>query len=360
MPVSILFLLGSCMQFQYCFVSPGRVPPDSLHAHNIAYSQVSKEASSIPNDQYEVIGHGAGSWRYYPMNINRKGNVYGNGFRHKKDKALGIIELIDSSIAIDPTMSIEIDAQYAPDSHLIRKLYPEDGAYVLHDTPKWKRCHTRKKSAINYLHDNTIRKAMDHFVASGYYRHCKMYVEIKVSKQAHDPIRSGQLYARSLAKELEEYIRKYSNGNKDNWLCINSFSPLALEAFRNSLPCELQDRVDYVLIAGYTGNWLKGRVAQKKGYVPEFTPGISAFVTQTPWLDCVWFSAQGIKDFNEKFNTMIAHRKAAHPEWKEVEFSYATYPYKFSKMKRRMSKTPKLNAPIRSFMLDLDYTVNKK
>ncbi len=358
----VLLVFSSCMQYQYNVISPGRVKPgEELKKHNTTFTQVSKTISSQPDSLFEVIGHGAGSWRYYPMGINKKGVVYGNGFKNKETQAIHITWLIDQSIAYDPHMSIELDAQYPPDNHPIHKTFPDDGAYILHNTPEWEKDSKAimKPSSLNYLHNNTIQKAVEHFVNKEYYKNCNMYIEIKVDKDCYDANTQSsdcKMQCQKLANELKNYALTYKTDNNKNWLCITSFSPLALQLFRDALPNELKDRFDYVLISGYIGGWFTAWAAQRKGYVPAFDSNISNFVIQTEWLDCVWFSVQGIKDYDTVFNDMITKRKTAHPTWQEVSFSYATYPKGKDKMIKLMTKgKTKLNAPIRSFMLDLDY-----
>ena len=59
----------------------------------------------------------------------------------------------------------------------------------------------------------------------------------------------------------------------------------------------------------------------------------------------------------EQFNTLIKERHQDHPNWKALEFSFSTYQWKAKKMKRKLTKCPKLEVPIRSFMLDLDHKI---
>lgn len=357
----MLGFLNSCMCFKYTFVTPGMVNKNNLDKHNRVFSEVSYEISNTTNSSYEVIGHGIGSWRYYPMGINRKGLVYGNGYANKKTPAKDIIDLIDTSIAIDPKMSIELDVHFAPDNYDTKQLLPKGQAYIIHDKPKWHKKRLKHPKAINYLKNNSLKIALDHFVKNMYYKTSKVYIEIKTDENCIK-IQSQDIECKDqcikLAEELKDYAKKYSRDDGENWLCITSFSPAALTSFRENLPENRKNRFDYVLIAGYTGGWPKSAIAQSKGHVPKFDDYISKFIENTEWLDCIWFSIQGIKDFNKEFNEIIKTRMTNHPNWKELEFSFSTYQYKQKKMVKRLKKTPKLQAKIRSFMLDLDHNIN--
>ncbi len=359
-PCILLLLTSSCVKnFNEKIVSPGRVQSkDSLRSHNIAFAQVSDTLSIDPPRKYEVIGHGASSWRYYPMGINKAGVVYGNGYKYKKTQAGNIVELIDRSIAIDPAMSIELDAQYPPDEHPIRQKYSEDGAYILHDIPKWTKRRTEKDTAMNYFHNNTLKGAIDHFVKKDYFQKSKLYVEIKTTKDCYDVSHQKdncQSQWGKLAVELKDYARNVIRQSGENWLCVSSFSPIALSTFRDSLPVEVRDHIDYVLIVGYTGSFIKAMAAQSKGYVPRYDDDITSFLVNTQWVDVVWFSAQGIKCFNTQLNALREKRFIAHPDWEELEFSFSTYQKELPKMVKMMTKEPHLKVRIRSFMLDLDF-----
>lgn len=351
------------MQIKYCFVSPGRVSKEELKDHNKTFSVISDSISINPKAKYEVIGHGAASWRYYPMGVNKKGLVYGNGYKNKKTQALNIVQLIDSSIAMDPEMSIELDAQYPPANHELKKRFPEDGAYILHDVPKWKKGYMSLNSSLNYFHQNTLLIALNHHTAKGYHQKSKVYVEIKACKNCID-ITSQELDCKdqciALANEVKDLVIQFKRDDQQNWLCITSFSPAALDAFRNALPDSLKGAVDFILIAGHTRKFITACIAQSKGHVPRYDAEMKCFIVHTEWLNCIWFSGQGIPKFNELFTEISQKRKTLHPDWNPVEFSFSTYQKKSEKMKNMMMKSPGLQVEIRSFMLDLDYRIENE
>jgi len=346
--------------FKETFISPGRVKINKLKEHNVFFTNLSNAISEKQKSSYELIGHGASSWRYYPMGVNKRGLVYGNGFSNNKTPALDIVDLIKKSIEVDPKISIELDAHYAPDNHFIKQKYPNDGAYILHNLPKWDKPYMNKDSVVDYFHRNTIKNTIDFFVQNTYYQESKVYIELKSNKECIDINCHADycsIQSEKLAKELIPYT-SYVREDGQNWLCITSFSPLALKTFRDALPENLKDKFDYVLILGYTGSWVKSKLAQLKGFVPRFDSQINSFIVHSDWLNTIWFSAQGISNYKTVFNDILLKRKEFYEEEK-LTFSYSTYQKKAKKMYQLMqkNKSEKLKAEIRSFMLDLDYRI---
>lgn len=338
---------------QYWFVSPGRVGPEALAAHNKHFNQVSRDISlSSEEDSIEIIAHGAGSWRYYPMGINRKGVVYGNGFKYKKTPASSITNIINKTLDYNPNISIELDVHYPPNGHSIAQKY-EDGAYVIHDKPEWDKNPELNSVTENYLHNNTLNHVLQNHIKNNHIATSAIYIELKVSSQNYfDTSRSSQEPHR-LAKQLTPYLRANLRNDRTNWIGITSFSPVALKLFRSNLPDDLKDKVDYILIAGYTGGRLKGKLAQSKGFVPRFNEEIKNFAIKTEWLDYIWFSAQGIKEFTPEFNSVINQRRIYHPH-SSLEFSFSTYQKKRKPMDNLLKEEIIIDANICSYMLDID------
>lgn len=349
---SALFMLSSCMQFKYTFISPGRVQHDSLKAHITHFNAVSDAISGKHQGTYEVIGHGVTSWRNYPMGISKRGFVYGNN----QTEAWDIVNLMDKSWSLDSTISIELDAQYVPPNDTLRKLFPTNGAYILHNIPLWGQSQNTAPKVLRYLENNTLGNAVRHFVNKGYYRSAKMYIEIKVAKEN---FQDCDVQCTELANELKLFAKQYPRSNGENWLCIMSFSPHALEKFRSSLPEDVRHHCDYMLIAGHTYAWPKSRLAQAKGYVPKLDDTITKFIIDAEWLDGVWFSTQGVRNFKSLFSDMVAQRSEQHPDWKAIRFCYATYQMKRKKMTKTLTKHPHQQINVKSFMLDFDDKIDK-
>lgn len=355
----LLFLLSSCMQTKYV-ASPGRIKPDStsLETHNQKFTSLSRNLDSKPKEKYEVIGHALSSWRYYPMDVNRNGLVYGNGENGKYNctQADSIVKLIDKSIKYDSYMSLEMDVQYIPTSAKVDTSLNRDIGYIMHNIPKWNKKGVSKSSAINYLKANTLKTALDHIVKMNYYEKCKVYIEIKVTKRSY---KKGQEYLNDsqcikLAKELTSYIQLYERTNRENWLCIYSFSPQALEKIRSYIPNDLKNKIDYILVAGYVPIY-QACIASFKGYIPRFNKKRINFLDTTEWIKCVWFSAQGIPNFKKVFHEIDSARQERHPEWQPLTYSFATYPKKnMDCFMKKKGKNSNKKISIRSFMLDID------
>ncbi|MBD0404402.1 hypothetical protein [Flammeovirga sp. EKP202] len=358
--VSMLISLSamSCIKINETFVSPGRVPIADYHVRCQPFHELCNSINGTQNIKVEVIGHGSSSWRYYPMGINKDGVVYGNGFKSKATPAMDIKDLIKISNSIDPTMSIELDAHYPPKDHLIRKIYPNDGAYVMHDIPEWDKNKVNNKNALSYLHANTLKGILEYFVEEGFYKKSKVYVEIKVDKIHYEDNGKQELeeWCNALASELKTFAGHYQRDDQENWLCITSFSTEALDMFYKSLKdSTIQSQFDYVLIAGYKGGIFKSFFANMKGYVPKYNDSIQNFIVDTEWLDCVWFSEQGLNDFDAIFTKIVEERDKKYPSIKPVEFSFSNYQYKEEKMLKKLSKATPKKYKIRSFMVDIDY-----
>lgn len=357
LPFFTVVLYSSCIQTKYV-ASPGRIIPDSLAAHNRKFTSFTKQIDSKPKEKYEVIGHALSSWRYYPMDVNRKGMVYGNGVKgmYNSTPADTIIKLIDRSISYDPCISLEMDVQYIPASAKVDTALNRNSGYIMHNIPKWEKKRINKPGVIGYFKANTLKAALDHIVKKNYYEKCKVYIEIKVTKRSY---RKGHEYLNDsqcikLAKELTAYLQMYKRTNDENWLCIYSFSPMALTKFRNSIPDEIKNKIDYILVAGYVPVY-QAFIASFKGYVPRFNKKRIDFLYSTEWIKCVWFSAQGIPDFKKQFYQIDSVRQHNHPDWQPLTYSFATYPNKDMDkymMKKGRNSNKKIN--IRSFMFDMD------
>ncbi len=349
-------LISSCGLVKEQIISPGRVSKGNLDKHYKAFKKVCDTVNNPTIKEIEMIGHGAGSWRYYPMGINKNGVAYGNGYSNKKTPALGIKKLIDISISINSKMAIELDAHLAHENHLIKSIYPNDGAYILHDEPQWKRKRFTNINALKYLHENSLAVALKHIANKDYYQNCKVYVEIKVPKKYYNSNEKEELLklCEKLSKELGYYSKTYKRLDGKNWLSITSFSHTALTYFHDSLEPELQKQFDYTLILGYKGFW-NSLFASCKGYVPRFNENILNFMIKTEWLNSVWFSAQGIKNYHNEFNKITKSRRTHDSNFKDLIFSFSTYQYSERKMVRKLLRHKNPEYSFGSFMVDVDY-----
>ncbi len=292
----------SCMLCKYIFISPGRIKPNEFAQTTTTFATINNRISKVPNETYEVIAHGAGSWRFYPMGISKKGIVYGNGFSNKKTEAKNVNKLIDNTLSVNPNISIELDVHYAP----VDAGYDINKGFIIHDQPIWSLDYAQSRRVKSYLNQNTLKNTLSHFVKKKYHLKSKVYIEIKVKRECDcegAPDTCNTQY-KKLARELDQFARKYKRKDLTNWLCITSFSTFALKSFRSELKSKTKGLFDYILIAGYTGGKIKGHFAQSKGYVPEYDSTITNFCIKTDWRGGLWFTVRGVQSFKVKFKQL--------------------------------------------------------
>ncbi|WP_196888411.1 hypothetical protein [Aureivirga sp. CE67] len=340
------------VKIQEKLFSPGRIKKTEIDSYYQEISSFTKSINKNEAKEIDLIAHGAGSWRYYPMGINKKGKVYGNGFRFKKNAAKNINDLIDATLAINKEVSFEMDIQYPPEKHPIRKEFPEDHGFIIHDIPNWKKLHIRSKT-LDFFKKNTVKKVLKHFTKNNYHQTSKLFFEIKVTEKCYGIKRATcEIVCEDLAKGLIPFAEKYKRDSGENWMQIVSFSPRALRLFREHLPDNLKDKFNYCLIVGFTGGYIKSKLAQIKGFVPAFDETIKSKILEMDWLDCLWFSIQGITDFKEQFEALNNRRIAEN--MKELEFSFSTYQYKKEKLKKMLKSQAKYPFNFQSFLIDID------
>ena len=201
--ILLLTTLQSCMVFKYNFVSPGRIKPKEYNEYKKKFKRISNEISSVKDREIEVIAHGAGSWRYYPMGISKNGTIYGNGFNNKRTKALNINEIIDSILTKNPEVSIELDVHYAPKNSGFT--LNKDKGYIIHDQPKWDNEYMKLQNVKKYLNENTLVNFLNHFTKNNYFLKSNVYIEIKVCEECDSNQRQKAVHfsIKSWLKNLE-------------------------------------------------------------------------------------------------------------------------------------------------------------
>ena len=343
-----------CNAFKEKFISPGRVSLSRLNQHHELFTNVCQKING--NDApIEMIGHGAGSWRYYPMEVNKQGLVYGNGFTCNKSPAKNINELIDLSVQNHPQMAIELDAHLAPEGHVIKTKKPENNAYILHNIPEWETKKLNKIQSLEYLKQNTIQSSFQHIIDNNYHQQCKTYTEIKVPKEFYKPKNYKLLKEQCeiLAREFGAFSGSHTRTDQQNWVCITSFSTQALTYFYDELKkMKLEKTVDYVLILGYTG-FINSIFASLKGFVPAFTTSTQGFLSTTPWINKAWFSLQGIRNYHEIFNTIEEKRKVK--SLSPISYSFSTYQFSEENLSKKLLCNQDPKYKFGSFMIDLDF-----
>ena len=367
--VVLVFLLSGCgVLTSDWLVSPGRVDHYQLQAE---VNKLDKFWRELPNpantrpDKLEIIGHGAGSYRHYPMDINIDDYPEGN-----KSKAKNVSHLMDAVINTGFVDSIELDSQLPLVSQVPHELCRDnDGAklpcsFVMHNTPDWMLISEKDTpKTFTYMQKNTVSSVLEHFIDRGYHRKGKLvYLELKCDDDKSNIINCAEAGIQ-VAQDIKDIIRntKQSKGSK-NWLTITSFFPVALNAFRDELESGLNDKVDYALIAGYDKAGflgIKAWAAQLKGRVPEFDTDIQKFATSKPWLDRIWFSTKGITDPASVFEKVKEAREKNCPGYnkglcKDLEFSVSSYDNSWKQFKKTLNGNSPFSLPLVSIMIDID------
>lgn len=365
----VCLLLGSCSLLPDKIVSPGRILRDNLSNGLLPLYETCNKIKSCQVDELEIIGHGAGSYRYYPMDIHKDGYIHGNQWNLKcQAKAKDINPLIDQTFATKEIRSVEIDIQAPPADHILCK-NGQDCLFIMHNKPDWDTITSLKHPVVNYLQRNTLGKTLRHFINKGYYKKQRLYLEIKSSFGCNAPNRKDSKCKDAglrIASEIKAALAEVKNKTRKqdpNWLTMISFSATALQSFRQGLPKDLQDSVNYTLIAGVHPFSLKWFFGQAKGSVPLFTDELQQFATTTPWLDYVWFSPQGISKFSTLFHDLTIKRqqecKERGRQCHELRFNVSTYALKQKTFYKAMTEIdPPFTQILTSMMIDVDDVKN--
>lgn len=360
-------LSGCCFGNPDCFVSPNRTEHYQLQETRTRLKAFCSQLEDCQPCKLQVIGHGAASFRHYPMDVSWSGlPVSNNKTWHSTSLAKNVTHLIDAAFSDGFIDAVEIDAQLPSSCHpLCEGVDKTDCAFIMHNEPKWSRL-TEKRSpeAFSYMRKNTVKAVLNHFVDRQYPAQGKhLYLEIKGSREcAHADNRSTECTAAGtriagIIKSVFE--NRQLQPTEQNWLTVTSFSASALTAVHDELAKHhLQEGIDYALIAGYDRPLLgiKARLAQCKGPVPQFDKDMQKFVVTTPWLNQVWFSTKGISKPEEVFALLVQQRSeffAKNPEMKhhDLTFNVSYYDRKKEAFKKAMQD---FSLPLASVMIDVD------
>lgn len=355
--------LSACTTFYDGQVSPGRIQRNDLTNGLAAIKDTCKALKNCSAEGLEIIGHGAGSYRHYPMDINDDGHVRGNKWSGKcASRARNINDLMDLAFSSRDVTSLEIDVQTPGSDHLLCR-NGNDCLFVMHNKPDWNAIDSLDHPAVEYLQRNTVNATLAHFIANKYYGDRRLYLEIKSTRGCNAPDRTAaecRTLGARVAGEIAGAVREVHprQADKDRqWLTVVSFSATALQSVHDGLPADLRDSIDYALIAGVHPFSLKWFLGQLKGPVPLFNDELQNFAATTPWLDRIWFSPQGIKDFNAFFHGLNEARAKACSDrgakCRPLSYSVATYPYKQKAFAEKMTR-PLFEQELASMMIDID------
>lgn len=369
--VLAIVLIEGCTKID-SLVSPGRIERADLKGSRVNMEGLCEKMASCKKNELEVIAHVAGSYREYPMTVDRgflpkDGMVMSQGWGIKSwFKAKDINDLIDKTFENSEIDSLEIDIQVPPSDHpLCTK--GKRCAFVVHDLVDWSAVDNKNNAANIYLKRNSLDKILTHFVKEkSYYKNRRLYLELKSLFTCNAPKRKSKECSdlgKRIAKEISMVLPDLKNiksDNNKNWLTLTSFSASALEEAHTSLKIlGLDEFVDFALIAGvYPNNsflsFAKWVVGQQKGSVPMFTKPLRKFAVEKTWLDSIWFSPQGVTNFYSLFHKMNKSRE--DEGLGPLKFSVANYSIKWPKFKKAMLRQPACatKVPIVAMMIDID------
>lgn len=363
--ITICLLISSCASIPDKFVSPGRIQRETLSSGLKPIKEICANLENCTQDNLEIIAHGAGSYRNYPLEIRQDGYVLGNKWDDKCEaRAKNINDLMDLTFATGEVNAIEIDVQ-APDSDHPLCENGKDCLYIIHNKQNWDSLKSLDNPAIKYLQNNTINTSLAHFISNGYYKDRHVYLEIKSTRGCNAPNRNdsecrdlGLRVANEILDDLQ-WVDNLSEKQNPNWLTIVSFSATALQAVRDGLKNDFENSVNYGLIAGVYPFSLKWFIGQAKGSVPLFNRGLQHFAETTPWLDTIWFSPQGISDFSSVFNKLAQNRVLECHDGggscDPINFSVSTYQFEQTKFSKKINEIkPPFNLPLTAMMIDID------
>ncbi|RLL52227.1 hypothetical protein D8Y20_07420 [Mariprofundus sp. EBB-1] len=345
-----------------CMVSPNRLQRDQLPAALTPLLQTCETFGTPRKTKLEIIGHQAGSYRYYPMGLNSsKDDIHGNNWSSRctataKDVTALMDQTFEPAKKID---AIEIDVHAADlDKALCEK--GNDCIFVMHNnhnTKEWQILAENKKA---YLNENSLKNVLIHFSKAGYIKNNKhLYVELKSTRGCNAPNQSMGGKCTNLGERvaalLNNMVAKNELDLSDHWLSFTSFSASALEALHHHLNTGIQDSIGYALIAGmHPLRPIEWGLAQAKGSVPLFTEDLQQFAEQTVWLDSIWFSVQGIPKFGKLFQE-ISDKRKAYTKDKPLKFTVATYSLKYDRFNLMMiAQTLSFQQELSAIMIDID------
>lgn len=331
-----VFLLGGCCAKNgkpglLCLgnpdiiVSPNRIPKTP----NAAFEKKVKKLKHFTLCQKpsgcEIIGHGAGSFRHYAMQMNRDGTIEGNNKLFYKYKVVNVTELIKNAFQIQNIDAVEIDVHVPPKSIAKQMCYPKNEcAFVMHNRPIWEVLHQGSISpnAYEYLQQNRLESILSDFFHESY-TNKKIYIELKAPHNCMLPD-IDETSCKREPKIIANIINKISKENEvAEHLAVASFSATYLQTFYHSVDQKVRHSIEYVLIAGYKDKGIKRCFADCKGAVPPFSCSMQNFIVDTQWLNTVWFSTKAIDDPKAAFEYIVAAREKKG--YKKLSFSVSHY-----------------------------------
>lgn len=146
-------LNGCCFGNPDCVVSPERIKKPVLSGEIKKLKDICKsQPGSCNSADLRIIGHGAGSFRHYAMDVTYDGGIEGNNRLLHIEKAENVNDLMDQVFANKDINAIEIDVHVPLLSHpLCDDVGKGNCAFVMHNKPKWDVLDTPDSEAYEYM-----------------------------------------------------------------------------------------------------------------------------------------------------------------------------------------------------------------
>ena len=355
--VAALFAMG-WLSGCNSLVSPSRIPSADLQKKTDVLQKLHKSEIGA-KENVMVIGHGAGSFRYYPMrpasNKKDKG-VEGNNWVFHPAEADKVSTLITRAFEEYELDAVEIDVQVPAEK--ISAGTSDGGesakAFVMHDSPDWDAV-VKQDSTWAYMQENSLEAVLADFVKQEYHLNKVLYLELKSPRECQ--VKALTEACRHYVDTVVDIISPYLSASyaKDQlWLRLVSFSPYMLSAAYAGLDDTEKTRVGFEFIAGYSKDWLwgsngiKAALAQTKGDVPEFDSSMKKFITESIFINRVWFSVKGMRDPRKEFIDVVESREKSGAS---IEMSVAVYDVGGGRYRSKLSGS---GLPITSILIDID------
>lgn len=366
MPV---FLVGCCFGNPDCVVSPERIAKNKIdkklkQLRKTCNSKLANGKGHIcDKEKLKFIGHGAGSFRHYAMDVTYEGGIEGNNRLFHIEKAEDVNVLMSEAFEQKQMNAIEIDVHvptlenggFDSNHPLCKEVGEKECAFVMHNKPKWDVLKTSKDSAAYaYLKKNTLTNILNYFLANNYEDEI-IYLEFKAEKECMLPKKDNKLHVEKRCDVVPIIVSDIVNKtikqhDVNSRLTVASFSASALTTIKS----KLGKQVKYGFIAGYDKKGplgIKAYFAQCKGPVPHFSGDMKDFASTTEWLDHIWFSVKAITEPNKVFSNISKIRSQHFKQKPELNYSVSSYDIKEETFIDTMSK---FTLPLYSIMVDID------
>ncbi|MCB1192463.1 MAG: hypothetical protein H7A23_19365 [Leptospiraceae bacterium] len=240
---------------------------------------------------YNIIGHRIGDYKHYPKNLNDAKDIH---------KYKDIVAMIDHAFLNQGLTGIELDLRQWNNNHIC----------VVHDTIR----KNVSSQGEEYIVKNSLENVLTHFIEKGYYKHKKLFIEIKVSGKFFrfkdktffpDYVsKEERHFIGSVFSSTEEIILKYPDKQQiRNSINFISFSLAALHyAYRSGD----ENYALYLILS--TNQFMKKFLSRFFSYIP-LTEAEKLRIQYSEWLKGLWFDPYYLQNPVETLQEINSQRK---------------------------------------------------